>query len=158
MAGLGVGPGVKVAQLLYNCPEYLETVYAAFKLRAVPLNVNHRYLADEIVHVLDNADAEVLVFHGSLAERVAEASARLPRLRALVQVDDDRPMLEGACSYEDLVAGSAPAPRVERAGSDTLLLYTGGTTGLPKGVVWGHDDLWGAMAFTGYVSMGLEVP
>jgi len=79
LAGLGVGPDVKVAQLLYNCPEYLETVYAAFKLRAVPLNVNHRYLADEIVHVLGNADAEVLVFHGSLADRVAEAR---PRTRA----------------------------------------------------------------------------
>jgi acyl-CoA synthetase (AMP-forming)/AMP-acid ligase II len=158
LKGLGVGPGVKVAQLLYNCPQYVETVYALFKLRAVPLNVNHRYLADEIVHVLDNADAEVLVFHGALAERAAEASTRLPRLRALVQVDDGSPLLESARSYEDLVASSEPAPRVERAGSDTLLLYTGGTTGLPKGVIWGHDDLWGAMAFTGYVAMGLDVP
>ena len=158
LAGLGVGPDVKVAQLLYNCPEYLETVYAAFKLRAVPLNVNHRYLADEIVHVLGNADAEVLVFHGSLADRVAEARPRLPRLRAVVQVDDGSPLLEDAHRYEDLVAASEPAPRIERAGSDILLLYTGGTTGLPKGVIWGHQDLWGALAFSGYVSMGLEVP
>ena len=158
LAGLGVGPDVKVAQLLYNCPEYLETVYAAFKLRAVPLNVNHRYLADEIVHVLGNADAEVLVFHGSLADRVAEARSRLPRLRAVVQVDDGSPLLEGAHRYEDLVAASEPAPRIERAGSDILLLYTGGTTGLPKGVIWGHQDLWGALAFSGYVSMGLEMP
>ena len=158
LAGLGVGPDVKVAQLLYNCPEYLETVYAAFKLRAVPLNVNHRYLADEIVHVLGNADAEVLVFHGSLADRVAEARSRLPRLRAVVQVDDGSPLLDGAHRYEDLVAASEPAPRIERSGSDILLLYTGGTTGLPKGVIWGHQDLWGALAFSGYVSMGLEMP
>jgi 3-oxocholest-4-en-26-oate---CoA ligase len=158
LARLGVGPDVKVAQLLYNCPEYLETVYAAFKLRAVPLNVNHRYLADEIVHVLGNADAEVLVFHGSLADRVAEARPRLPRLRAVVQVDDGSPLLEDAHRYEDLLEAGEPAPRIERAGSDILLLYTGGTTGLPKGVIWGHQDLWGALAFTGYVSMGLEVP
>ena len=158
LANLGVGPDVKVAQLLYNCPEYLETVYAAFKLRAVPLNVNHRYLADEIVHVLGNADAEVLVFHGSLADRVAEARPRLPRLRAVVQVDDGSPLLEDAHRYEDLLEASEPAPRIERAGSDILLLYTGGTTGLPKGVIWGHQDLWGALAFSGYVSMGLEVP
>ena len=104
-------PSVKVAQLLYNCPEYLETVYAAFKLRAVPLNVNHRYLADEIVHVLGNADAEVLVFHGSLAGRVEEARARLPRLRAIVQVDDGSPLLDGAHRYDDLVAAQrARAP------------------------------------------------
>jgi fatty-acyl-CoA synthase len=158
LQGVGAGPGVKVAQLLYNCPEYLETVYATFKLRAVPLNVNHRYLADEIVHVLANAGAEVLVFHGSLADRVAEARARLPQLRAVVQVDDGSPLLDGALRYEDLVAASEPAAREARAGSDVLLLYTGGTTGLPKGVVWAHEDLWGALAFTGYVSMGLEVP
>ena len=158
LAGLSVGRDVKVAQLLYNCPEYLETVYAAFKLRAVPLNVNHRYLADEIVHVLGNADAEVLVFHGSLADRVAEARSRLPRLRAVVQVDDGSALLDGAHRYEDLVAASEPAPRIERSGSDILLLYTGGTTGLPKGVIWGHQDLWGALAFSGYVSMGLEMP
>jgi acyl-CoA synthetase (AMP-forming)/AMP-acid ligase II len=158
LAGLGVGPDVKVAQLLYNCPEYLETVYAAFKLRAVPLNVNHRYLADEIVHVLGNADAEVLVFHGTLAGRVADARARLPQLRAVLQVDDGGPLLEGAHWYEDLVAESEPAARIERSGADTLLLYTGGTTGLPKGVVWGHEDLWGALAFIGYVSMGLDMP
>ena len=158
LAELGVGPDVKVAQLLYNCPEYLETVYAAFKRRAVPLNVNHRYLADEIVYVLGNADAEVLVFHGTLAGRVAEARPRLPRLRAVVQVDDGSPLLEGALRYEELVAASAPAARIERSGSDALLLYTGGTTGLPKGVIWGHQDLWGALAFSGYVSMGLEMP
>jgi fatty-acyl-CoA synthase len=158
LEALGVGRDVKVGQLLYNCPEYLETVYAALKLRAVPHNINHRYLVDEVTYILDNADTEVLVFHGSLADRVDEVRSRLPGLRAVVQVDDGTPHLEGAHRYEELLAGHEPAARIGRSGSDHLLLFTGGTTGLPKGVVWAHEDLWGALAFTGYVSMGLEVP
>ena len=158
LTSLGVGPDVKVGQLLYNCPEYLETVYAALKVRAAPHNINHRYLADEIAYVVDNADTEVLVFHGALADRVDEVRSRVAGLRAVIQVDDGSPHLEGALRYEDLVGGHEPAARIDRSGSDHLLLFTGGTTGLPKGVVWAHEDLWGALAFTGYVSMGLEVP
>jgi fatty-acyl-CoA synthase len=154
----GVGHDTKVAQLLYNCPEYLETVFASFKLRATPVNLNYRYLADEIIHVLDNADAEVVVFHGSLADRIAVAHGRLPRLRVLLQVDDGTPLLEGAEWYHEAVDGSPAAARIERSGDDVLLLYTGGTTGTPKGVIWRHVDLWGALAFTSYVSAGLSVP
>ena len=155
---LDVGPDTKVGQLLYNCPEYLETVYAALKVRAAPHNINHRYLADEIAYVVDNADTVVLVFHGALAERVTDVRSRVPGLRAVIQVDDGSPHLEGALRYEELVGGHEPAARIDRSGADHLLLFTGGTTGLPKGVVWAHEDLWGALAFTGYVSMGLEVP
>jgi len=158
LAAVGAGRDTKVAELLYNCPEYLETVYAAFKNRAVPVNVNYRYLADEIVEVLDNADAEVLVFHGSLAERVAAARSRLPKLRVVIQVDDAGPLLDGALRYEDLIAASAPAKRIPRSGEDWIILYTGGTTGVPKGVMWRHVDLWGALTFAGYGSFGLDVP
>ncbi len=158
LAANDVGHGIKVAQLLYNCPEYLITVYAAFKQRATPVNVNYRYLADEIVYVLDNADAEVLVFHGAMAERVAAAAARLPKLRLLLQVDDGAPLLEGATFFHDVVAQFEPAPRIERSGQDVLFLYTGGTTGMPKGVMWRHVDLWGALASTGYLAAGLELP
>ena len=157
-AANGVGHGTKVAQLLYNCPEYLITVYAAFKQRATPVNVNYRYLADEIVYVLDNADAEVLVFHGAMADRVAAAAARLPKLRLLLQVDDGAPLLEGATFFHDVLARFEPAPRIERSGEDLLFLYTGGTTGMPKGVMWRHVDLWGALASTGYLAAGLELP
>ena len=157
LAGLGVGAGSKVAQLLYNSPEYIESVFAAFKLRATPVNVNYRYLADEIAYVLDTADAEVLLFHGSLGARVAALRDRLPLLRHLVQVDDGSPLVDGAIRYEDLAA-TAPAPRIERSGDDLLFLYTGGTTGMPKGVMWPHVDLFGALGFTGYLSMGLDVP
>jgi 3-oxocholest-4-en-26-oate---CoA ligase len=158
LAARGVGTGTKVAQLLYNCPEYLESVFASFKLRATPVNLNYRYLADEIAYVLDNADAEVVVFHGSLADRLVGVRDRLPGLRVLLQVDDGSPLLEGAEWFHEAIATAQPAPRIERSGDDLLFLYTGGTTGSPKGVMWRHADLWGALAFTSYISAGLELP
>lgn len=154
----GVGVGTRVAQLLFNCPEYLESAYAAFKLRATPVNVNYRYKAPEIAYICDNAGAEVLVFHGSLGERVAEAVPMMPSVRVLLQVDDGTPLIEGAEWFHEVLDAAAPAPRIERSGEDALLLYTGGTTGNPKGVVWRHVDLFGALAFTAYSSAGIEVP
>jgi fatty-acyl-CoA synthase len=154
----GVGADSKVAQLLYNCPEYIESVFAAFKVRATPVNVNYRYLADEVAYILSNSDAEVLVFHGSLADRLAGVRDRAPRLRLLLQVDDGAPLLDGALWYHEVLETADAAAPIERSGDDLLFLYTGGTTGLPKGVMWRHVDLFGALAFTGYVSAGLEVP
>jgi fatty-acyl-CoA synthase len=157
----GAGPGTKVAMYLFNAPAFLETTFAAAKLRAVPVNVNFRYLADELCYLLENADAEVLVYHGALAERVAAVRPRLPRLRLLVQVttdDADRvPLLPGAERYEDIVATHAPAERIARSAEDHVFLYTGGTTGLPKGVMWSHADLFQQFK-AGYMAMGGEVP
>jgi acyl-CoA synthetase (AMP-forming)/AMP-acid ligase II len=157
----GVGPGTKVAMYLYNANEFLETTFAAVKLRAVPVNVNYRYLADELHYLLDNSDAEVLVYHGALAERVREVRDRLPRLRLLVQVtttDADRvPLLPGARDYEELLAAHAPAGRIPRTAEDLIFLYTGGTTGLPKGVMWTHADLFKQFS-VGYMVLGGEVP
>ena len=156
----GIGHDAKVAQLLYNCPEYLESAYAAFKVRASTVNVNYRYKAPEIVHVVNDSDAQVLVFHGAFAEVVAEAVRSLPKLTLLVQVDggDGVALLPGAVDYEALVTAHDPMAPIARSGDDALLLYTGGTTGLPKGVVWRHNSLFGALAFTGYGSMGIEPP
>jgi acyl-CoA synthetase (AMP-forming)/AMP-acid ligase II len=154
----GVGHGTRVAQLLYNCPEYLESVYAAFKLRATPVNVNYRYKPQEIAYIIDNAGAEVLVFHGVLGDRVAEAVPSMPSVKLLLQVDDGSPLVEGAHWYHHTVASASPAARIERSGDDLLMLYTGGTTGNPKGVMWRHAALFGALAFTGYNSMGITVP
>lgn len=142
LAGLGLSPDSKVASYLYNGPEYLEATYATWKLRGVPVNVNYRYLEDELAYLLENSDAEVLFFHGALAEAVARIRDRATKLVATVQVDDGAPLLDGAIAYEDFIAGHEPAPRLDRSGDDQYILYTGGTTGMPKGVMWRNDDLF----------------
>jgi fatty-acyl-CoA synthase len=154
----GVGPGSKVAFYLYNSNEYLETLFACFKLRAVPANVNYRYTADELAYLLDNSDAEALVFHGSLGGRVDAVRDPDLRLRAAVQVDDGSPLVDGALRYEELIEAHAPMERIERSGDDLVFLYTGGTTGMPKAVVWRHEDLFGALAPLAYAVFGLEMP
>lgn len=154
----GIGKDTRVAQLMFNCPEYLESAYAAFKVRASPVNVNYRYKSPEIAYICNNAGAEVLIFHGAMADRVDRARASMPSVRVLLQVDDGSPLLDGAEWYHEARDASAPADRIERSGDDMLLLYTGGTTGNPKGVMWRHIDLWGALAFTNYQAAGLDVP
>jgi fatty-acyl-CoA synthase len=137
MTAAGVGAGDTVAIDLYNCGEYLETFYAALKIRAVPANVNYRYLDDEMLHLLQQAEARVLVHHATFASRVAPAIAALPGLRLVIEVDNlggTRQPDAGTVGYEALIADHDPAPRIERPGSDVFLSFTGGTTGLPKGV------------------------
>ena len=131
----GVEPGTTVAQYLYNSPEYLETTFAALKVRAVPVNVNYRYLDDELLHLLEDSEAAVLVFHASLGDRVARVMARATGLRLVVEVDDGGPHVDGAVPYEDLLAAHDAAPRITRHPDDLTMTYTGGTTGLPKGVM-----------------------
>jgi fatty-acyl-CoA synthase len=135
---IGVGEGSVVAIDLFNCNEYLESFAAAIKVRAVPANLNFRYLGDELHQLLEKAEAEVVVFHASLAERVFSATSRgLPKLRALVQVDDgDAPEGTDVLDYEEFIDGHPPASRISRSGEDSFLIYTGGTTGLPKGVMF----------------------
>jgi fatty-acyl-CoA synthase len=158
LADLGVTTDAKVAFYLHNGIEYLEATFAVFKLRAVHVNVNYRYAEDELAYLLENSDAEVLLFDGALADRVAAVRADCPKLRAVIQVDDGSPHLDGALDYEALVAEHDPLPRIERSGDDTWFLYTGGTTGMPKGVIWRHEDLFGALAEQVYPILGEEVP
>ena len=132
----GLGPGSVVACYLYNCPEYFETFLAALKIRAVPANVNYRYGGAELRALLENCEAEALFFDSALRERVATVRHDLPWIRLLVEVGEAAPAapLPGACGYEKLISSSDPAPRVSRSEQDVFLSYTGGTTGLPKGV------------------------
>lgn len=147
----GIKPGTKVAINLYNCSEWLETFFALVKIRAVPANVNYRYLDDELVYLLSDAKAEVLFFHASLGERIAPLAAKLPNLKLLVQVNDGSGsgLVEGASAYEDLIASHEPTSRIFRPLSDEYLSYTGGTTGLPKGVMVSLSRLGGAMPMLG---------
>lgn len=140
----GLGPHSKVGMYLYNSPEYCETNFAALKMRAIPINVNYRYLDEELRYLLDNADAEAVVFHTSLGDRIARIAAQLPKLKILIAVDDgpseNQLMPEAAVEYEQLLAQSTPAAPVEPEGDELYMLYTGGTTGMPKGVMYPFDD------------------
>jgi len=155
---LGLGPGSKVAFYLYNSNEYLEMLFATFKLRAVPANVNYRYTEEELAYLLENSDAEVVVFHGSLGKQVDAVRDPKLKVRAAVQVDDGSPLVDGALRYEDLIEAHAPMERIERSGDDLLFLYTGGTTGMPKAVMWRHEDLFAALAPAATAFFGLPIP
>jgi 3-oxocholest-4-en-26-oate---CoA ligase len=158
LEGLGLGPESKVAIVAYNTPEHLEAVFAAYKLRACPINLNFRYRAEELAEVLEDSESEALFFHGSLASQVARARDAASRLRAVIQIDDGSPMLDGALPFEDLVRAHDPAPRIHRSGDDIQLLYTGGTTGHPRGVMYRHADAVEMNAFAAYALSGLAVP
>ena len=134
-----------VAVYLYNCPEYMEVMYGAFKARATSFNVNYRYTQEELAHILSDAGARAIVFGGAFASAVAAVRARVPGLRHLVQVDDGSgaELLPGAYAYEDLLlAESASLPVLPYSADDLYILYTGGTTGMPKGVLWRHQDVF----------------
>jgi 3-oxocholest-4-en-26-oate---CoA ligase len=146
----------KVACYLHNCPEYLETVVAAFKVAMAPVNTNYRYGPEEIRYLFDNADVEAVVFHSSFAPLLDGIRASLPGVRVWFIVDDgdgdgagsDRPVW--ATPYEQVVStGARPDLTWSRSPDDLLLLYTGGTTGMPKGVMWRQDDLFNVVGAGG---------
>jgi 3-oxocholest-4-en-26-oate---CoA ligase len=138
----------KVAHYLYNCPAYLESMFGMFKAALVPVNTNYRYTDDELEYLWGNADAVAVVFHGTFTDRCAAMRNRVPAVRTWIWVDDGT----GACpdwavDYE--VAAAAGASRTiapwGRSPDDLYMLYTGGTTGRPKGVMWRSDDVVGSL-------------
>ena len=134
----------KVAAYLFNAPEYLETYYAAFKAGLAPVNTNYRYVADELIYLFDNADAEAVVFHAGFAHTVDQIRGRLPKVRTWVAVaEHGHPVPDFAVDYEAIVGRDVGRTRAPwgRSGDDVLILYTGGTTGMPKGVMWAHNDM-----------------
>jgi acyl-CoA synthetase (AMP-forming)/AMP-acid ligase II len=135
LADAGLKPGSKVGLLLYNCPEYYETFLAALKMRMVPFNINYRYVGAELAYLLENADCEALVHHRSLAGVVNEVRPEAAKLRLTLEVDDGDGPAGATPGYEAAIAGARPAARIARKPDDYHLMYTGGTTGLPKGVI-----------------------
>jgi fatty-acyl-CoA synthase len=156
----GLGHDAKTALYMYNCNEYLEAQYGCMKTRGVPINVNYRYLDDELWYLLDNSDSQALFFHSSLGDRVARVADRLPDLTLLVEVDDGEGagQVPNAVRYEDLVAGHDPMPRIERAEDDIYMLYTGGTTGMPKGVMYANGGMAAGLIASGFPLLGVAAP
>ena len=146
LAARGVGTGDHVALYLYNGTEYLEGMLAAYKLRAVPINVNYRYVEDELRYLLDNSDAVAVVFDREFAPKLSALRSDLPALHTYVAVEDrsggDLGPLD-ALDYEQALAeASGERDFGERSADDLYILYTGGTTGMPKGVMWRHEDIF----------------
>jgi fatty-acyl-CoA synthase len=162
----GLGANSKVGLYLLNGNEYLESQFASMKIRGVPININYRYLDDELLYLLENSDAEALVFHSSLAERVARVKDRAKGVRLWIQVDDSDgsgggegwELVAGAVAYEEVVAKFDPAKRITRNPSDLYMLYTGGTTGMPKGVMYETGGMLQGFMGSIFPLVGLEIP
>ena len=148
LAANGIGERDHVAIYSYNSIEYVESMLAAYKLRAVPINVNYRYVTDELVYLFDNADIVAAIYQASFSPHIAEVADRLPQLRHFVEIDDGtvEPTPTGAVRYEDALAAFGPERDFGvRDDGDLYILYTGGTTGMPKGVMWRHEDVFRAL-------------
>jgi fatty-acyl-CoA synthase len=139
-------PHDHVALYLHNGNEYLECLLGAAKARCAGVNINYRYVADELRYVLADSGARAIVFHGAFAATLAEVLPSLPDLQLLIQVDDGSgaPLLEGAVEYEAALAAATPHPPTGLSPDDLYILYTGGTTGMPKGVLWRQADFLAA--------------
>jgi 3-oxocholest-4-en-26-oate---CoA ligase len=142
----GVGAGDHIGLYLYNGTEYVEAMLAAWKIRAVPVNVNYRYVEEELVYLFDDADLVAVIHHREFAPRLVAVVDQVPGVRAFLSVEDGTGAdLAGlpADDYEQaLAAASTERDFPERSGDDLYILYTGGTTGMPKGVMWRQEDIF----------------
>ena len=152
----GIGAGDNVACALYNGNEYPEAQFAAFKLEAAPCNVNYRYVENELAYLVDNSDAKAVFFDDALTERFAAVRSQLAKVRRWIHVGDGE-CPDWAVRHEDLIAGSEPLARRDRGADALWILYTGGTTGHPKGVMWPHTSLVSITART-LAPLGLDIP
>ena len=148
LAAQGIGPGDHVGIYAYNSVEWVETAWAVFKLRAIWININYRYVKDELRYLLSNADLKALVYQREFSPLVAALLPELPEMRHLVVIEDGSgaEAAPGSAPYESALEGQ-PTTRDfgPRSGDDHYILYTGGTTGMPKGVVWRHQDVFYAL-------------
>src|SRR5271157_579020 len=148
LAAHGIGPGDHVGIYAYNSVEWVETAWAVFKLRAIWININYRYVKDELRYLLTNADLKALVHQREFSPLVAALLPELPDLRHVIVIEDGSEVepTPGAIGYEEALAeGSEERDFGPRSGDDLYILYTGGTTGMPKGVVWRHEDVFYAL-------------
>src|SRR6476661_6422493 len=148
----------------HNGPEYVEGMLGAWRARVAPFNVNYRYVKNELEYLLADSGATALLYHATFAPRVGEVLPHLPKLRVLIQIADDsgHDLVHGAVDYESIVAsGPTQPPPVEPSPDDLYVLYTGGTTGMPKGVLWRQHDIFmtsfgGRSIYTGELATSYE--
>ena len=149
-------PGDKLAIYSYNRPEFVEALVGALKARLVPVNVNYRYREDELVYLFDNSDATAVVYEAAFADRVAKIRDRLPRVREWIELAD-APAAGGnafAVPYEETTRGDGSRLDLARSPDDLVFLYTGGTTGMPKGVMWTQGAIFEALGGGGIAALG----
>ena len=163
LAGHEVGQDL-LGVYAYNGPEYVEAMLGSWRARVAPFNVNYRYVKNELQYLLADSGATALLYHAAFAPRVADVLPALPKLRVLIQIADDsgNDLVHGAVDYESIVgSGASQPPPVEPSPDDLYVLYTGGTTGMPKGVLWRAHDIFmtsfgGRSLYTGEVLGSLE--
>lgn len=142
----GLGHNSKVGIYAHNSNEYVEAQYAVFKIGGCPINVNYRYKADELIYLLDNSDAEAVFFQGCYAARIWEIRRDLPKVKLFVQIDDGtESLLDDSIEYERGIREASPMQARDHSPDDVYMLYTGGTTGMPKGVMYSHGQFIGVM-------------
>jgi 3-oxocholest-4-en-26-oate---CoA ligase len=143
LAGHQVGQDL-VGLYAYNGNEFVEALLGSFAARVAPFNVNFRYVKSELQYLLADSGATALIYHAAFAPRLAEVLPDLPQLRVLIQIADDsgNALLDGAVDYESAIQSAPPPAPVEHSPDDLYVLYTGGTTGMPKGVLWRQHDIF----------------
>lgn len=149
--------GDKLAIYSHNRPEFVEALVGAMKARLAPVNVNYRYRDEELAYIFDNSDSTVVVYEAAFAENVARLRERLPKVREWIEIADGSRGNGFALSYEEAVSGPAGRLDLDRSPDDLVLLYTGGTTGMPKGVMWTQSALFRALGGGGNPALG-EAP
>lgn len=155
----GLGPDSKAGLYLHNTNEYQEAQFGIFKIGGCPINVNYRYKSDELVYLLDNCDAEAVFFQSCYAMRIWEIRDRLPKVKVFVQIDDNtEALLKGAEDYERAIRSHPPLPRRAQDPESVYMLYTGGTTGMPKGVMYPAGAFTGFLLAMGAAGRELEPP
>ena len=148
LTSYGLGSDSKVGLYLHNSNEFLEAQYSVFKVAGVPINVNYRYKEEELIYLLDNSDSEAVFFQGCYSQQIESIKDKLDKVKVFIQVDDGTPQLDCAENYEQIISSNEPMERFERSEDNIYMLYTGGTTGMPKGVMYTHGGHLGAMLNT----------
>lgn len=157
LAAVGLEPRDNAGLCLFNGTEYLEAQFGIMKQRCSPFNINYRYGPHELRELLSDADAKAVFYSAGLVHRFEQIRADLPDVVQFIQVGAEHDVPEWAVGYEAMIAATDPAPRIEREADDLWLLFTGGTTGSPKGVMWPHEAMIGTMGGN-YAAMRMTPP